>query len=155
MTGFTADVALSTIVTTGTLQGIGLGLIWVPLSTIAFSTLTPSLRTQGAALVSLIRNLGSSTGISITIYLLGRNTHISHAELAERLTPFDGPLRALPPSSSWTLDSPMGRALLDQEVQRQAATIAYVNDFYLLMIVALIALPLLMFLRAVPRRAAD
>lgn len=153
MTGFTADVALSTIVTNGALQGIGLGLIWVPLSTIAFSTLTPALRTQGAALVSLIRNLGSSTGISIMIYLLGRNTHVSHAELVERITPFDGPLRALPPSSPWTLDSATGLALLDQEIQRQAATIAYINDFYLLMVVALIAMPLLVFLRPVPKGA--
>jgi DHA2 family multidrug resistance protein len=147
MTGFTADVDLMTIVATGALQGVGLGLIWVPLSTVAFSTLAPDLRTQGTALVSLVRNLGSSTGISIVIYLLGRNTRISHAELTERVTSFSPAVRDLATSSLWTLTTPTGRAALDLEILRQATTISYINDFKLLMIVALVALPLLLFLR--------
>lgn len=153
MTGFTADVGVTEIITTGITQGIGLGLIWVPLSTIAFATLPGDLRTQGAALVSLIRNLGSSMGISFVIYMLGRNTQVVHSELVEHLTPFAGAVRDMSQSSLWNLSTPAGRAALNDEVMRQATTISYINDFMLLMTVALIAIPLLPLLRRPTRHA--
>ena len=82
MTGFTPDVSEWTLIRTGILQGMGLGFMFVPLSTITFATLPGHLRTQGTALYSLIRNIGSSIGISLVIFLLTRNTQLVHAELA-------------------------------------------------------------------------
>ena len=74
MTAFTPDVSQWTLVRTGVLQGMGLGFMFVPLSTITFATLPGTLRTQGTALYSLMRNIGSSIGISLVIFLLTRNT---------------------------------------------------------------------------------
>src|SRR5438128_6113371 len=98
MTGFTPNVSQWTLIRTGILQGMGLGFMFVPLSTITFATLPGNLRTQGTALYSLIRNIGSSIGISLVIFLLTRNTQLVHAELAGHVTPFNDALAAVPPS---------------------------------------------------------
>src|SRR5438128_6977987 len=103
MTGFTPDVSQWTLIRTGVLQGMGLGFMFVPLSTITFATLTPEFRTQGTALYSLFRNIGSSIGISFVIFLLGRNTQVMHAELVEHVTPFNDALQNGGASRIWDL----------------------------------------------------
>jgi DHA2 family multidrug resistance protein len=152
MTGFNIDVGRAAIVRTGIVQGMGLGFIFVPLSTITFSTLEPHLRTAATSLYSLMRNLGSSIGISLVIWLLGRNTQVLHAQLGEHVTPFDAFLRHLP--APWDLATAAGRAALDAEITRQALTIAYLNDFRLMMLVALATLPFVFLLRRAGHRAA-
>ncbi len=147
MTGFTPDVSQWTLIRTGVVQGMGLGFMFVPLSTITFSTLPPMLRTQGTALYSLIRNIGSSVGISIVIFLLTRNTQIVHAELVGSVTPFNDALREFGPSQFWNMATTVGRAALDAEVTKQASVVAYADDFKLMMLVALTALPLIFLLR--------
>src|SRR4029077_1160720 len=92
MTGFTPDVAERTLIWTGLVQGLGLGFLFVPLSTMTFATLRAEYRTQGTAVFSLVRNLGSSIGISIVIFLLGYNTQVVHSALVEQVTPFRMPL---------------------------------------------------------------
>ena len=67
MVGWTPDTPARTIAIDSIGQGVGLGLVFVPLNTIAFATLSPAVRTDGAALWTLIRNLGSSVGISLVI----------------------------------------------------------------------------------------
>ena len=89
MAGWTADVPEAMIVSCGVLQGFGLGLVFVPISTVAYSTLPMAARTEAAGIFSLMRNIGSSVGISIVMTLLSRGTQINHAELAERITAFD------------------------------------------------------------------
>ncbi len=147
MTGFTTDVSRATFVVTGALQGLGLGLMFVPLSTVTFATLSPALRTQGTALFSLSRNIGSSVGISIVSFLLTRNMQIVHADLAVNATPFNEALRQGGAAHIWNLTTLAGRAALDLEIQRQAAIIAYADDFKFMMFLALAALPLTLLLR--------
>ncbi len=147
MTGFTPDISQWTLVRTGVLQGMGLGFMFVPLSTITFATLPGTLRTQGTALYSLMRNIGSSIGISLVIFLLTRNTQIVHAELAGHVTPFNDALSAVAPSHFWNMATTVGRAALNAEVTKQATVVAYANDFKLMMIVALVALPLIFLLK--------
>jgi MFS transporter, DHA2 family, multidrug resistance protein len=147
MTGFTPDVSEWTLIRTGILQGLGLGFMFVPLSTITFATLPGSLRTQGTALYSLVRNIGSSIGISLVIFLLTRNTQLVHAELAGRVTPYNDALSALASGRIWDMATTLGRAALNAEVTKQAAVVAYANDFKLMMVVALVALPLIFLLR--------
>ena len=86
MSGFTPDVSQWTIVRTGFTQGLGFGLIFVPLSTVTFATLPPEWRTEATGLFSLMRNLGSSIGISIVVSLLASNTQANHAEIAANVT---------------------------------------------------------------------
>ncbi len=155
MTFFTPDVSQWTLIRTGVLQGMGLGLMFVPLSTITFGTLPAALRTQGTALYSLVRNIGSSIGISLVIFLLTRNTQLVHAELAGHVTPFNDAL-ALPATARiWNMATTAGRAALNAEVTRQAAIVAYADDFKLMMVVALLALPLVFLLRPAKARAGE
>ncbi|MEO8558788.1 MAG: DHA2 family efflux MFS transporter permease subunit [Rhodospirillales bacterium] len=147
MTGFTPDVSQNTLIWTGVVQGLGLGFIFVPLSTVTFSTLSPAYRTQGASLFALTRNIGSSIGISIVIFLLGRNTQIVHSELAVHANALNDLFRAPNVAAIWSLGSEAGRLALNAEVTRQATIIAYANDFKLMMWVALGAMPLVLLLR--------
>jgi DHA2 family multidrug resistance protein len=148
MTGFSLDIGTHDLVRTGITQGLGLGFIFVPLSTITFATLQARLRTDATALYSLVRNLGSSVGISIVVALLSQNTQINHAELAGNVTPYNKVFHLPGVPAIWNLAHPAGLAAFDAEVNRQAAMIAYVNDFKLMMIVTLVALPLLFLVRA-------
>ena len=147
MTGFTPDVSKWTLVRTGIVQGLGLGFMFVPLSTITFATLAPAYRTQGTALFSLLRNLGSSIGISFVTFLLARNTQIMHADLAAHVTPFNQALREGAAARIWNLGTLAGRAALDGEITRQATIVAYANDFKLMMLVTLAAMPMIVLLR--------
>jgi DHA2 family multidrug resistance protein len=153
MTGFSLDIGVSDLVRTGITQGLGLGFIFVPLSTVTFATLPARLRTDATALYSLVRNIGSSVGISIVVALISQNTQINHAELASNVTPYNKVFQLPGVPSFWNLASPAGLAAFDAEVNRQAAMIAYIDDFKLMMIVTLLAVPLLLLMR-VKRRAA-
>ena len=149
MAGFDLNVSTWTIVHTGIVQGLGLGLIFVPLSTITFTTLAPHYRNEGTAMFSLMRNLGSSVGVSIMITLLGRGTQVNHAILGEHVNPYNPAFTA-----TWTDHSARGLQLLNGEVTRQAAAIAYLDDYRSMMIIILLAIPLLALLRGPRAQAA-
>ncbi len=93
MTGWTPDVSQTTIVVTGFIQGAGLGLLFVPLTTVTFATLAAEYRGDGTGLYNLSRNIGSSVGISLVAYLLTRNVQVNHERDRE-------PRHALQPRSS-------------------------------------------------------
>jgi MFS transporter, DHA2 family, multidrug resistance protein len=143
MSLFTPDVSTAAIIRTGIVQGLGLGLVFVPLSTSTFATLPPRYRTQGTAFFNLMRNLGSSVGISVMGFLLTRYSTMMHSAIAENINPFRGPIRNLHPS----LMSASARASLDLQVTEQAAAIGYANDFLLMMYAALFLIPLVLLLR--------
>ena len=155
MTGFTPNVSEWTLIRTGILQGMGLGFMFVPLSTITFATLPGHLRTQGTALYSLVRNIGSSIGISLVIFLLTRNTQIVHAELTGHVTPLNDALAAVASGRIWDMATTLGKAALNAEVTKQASVVAYANDFKLMMIVALVALPLIFLLKRAKARPGE
>ena len=92
MAGFTNDTTAWTIVTTGMLQGFGVGFVFVPLSTVAFTSLPGHLRTEGSAILTLVRNIGSSIGISAVIAQLTQKSTMMHARLVEGVTPFNDAL---------------------------------------------------------------
>jgi MFS transporter, DHA2 family, multidrug resistance protein len=153
MVGFNLDTSQYDIVESGIIQGLGLGFIFVPLSTITFSTLEPKFRTEAAGLFSLLRNIGSSIGISVVTALLSENTQVNHADIAQHVSPYKLMMQDGFLPQAWSLDTAPGLAALNGEVTRQAATIAYLNDFQFMMWVTLAAVPLLMFLRR-PARSA-
>jgi MFS transporter, DHA2 family, multidrug resistance protein len=147
MSGFTTEVPIQTLVRTGVTQGLGLGFIFVPLSTVTFSTLAPHFRNEGTAMFSLMRNIGSSIGISIVVTLLAQNTQVNHASIADAMTPFRSALQQPWLLQVWNWHAASGAAALNEEVTRQAATIAYLNDFTFMMWVTLLSAPLLLLLR--------
>jgi DHA2 family multidrug resistance protein len=145
MTGFTPQMDDYDIILSGVIQGLGLGLVFVPLSTVAFATLAPSFRTDAASLFSLVRNLGSSIGISIVTVILTRNIAINHAELSTSINPFNPNLWTVSPGAAQ--GDPASLAMMDGLVTAQAAMISYIDDFKLMMIVTLAAIPLALLLR--------
>ena len=153
MAGFTSEVGIREIVASGLVQGIGIGFIFVPLSAAAFATLAPRYRNEGASMFSLVRNVGSSIGISIVMTILGQQAQRAHAGLAESMTLFRSALHAPGVPTLWDLTTSTGVRALNGEVAHQALTIAYLNDFRLMMYMTLLATPLLLLLRAPPKRA--
>ena len=144
MSGYTFEMSEGVVIWTGFVQGLGLGLISVPLTTATFSTLDPMLRGDGTSIYSLSRNIGSSIGISFVQAQLTRNTQIAHSSLVEHVNPFNPLLQA---GSHWNTATASGLAALNAEVTRQASMIGYVDAFRLLMLLALSVLPFLLLMK--------
>ena len=152
MTGFSLYMNMNLLLVSGVLQGFGLGFVFTPLSTITFSTLSRQHLTQGTAIFSLMRNIGGSVGVSIVEMLLVENTQVIHSRLVEHIRP-DNPMAQAPfLAAPYSLTDPSGVAALNAEITRQAQMIAYINDFYFMVIIIVIALPLILLLRR-PSRA--
>jgi DHA2 family multidrug resistance protein len=147
MTSFTADISGSAIVMTGLIQGFGLGFIFPPLTTLTFTTLEPRFRNDGTALFSLMRNLGSSIGISIVITYLVEKTQTNHAIFADSINAFSQPLQLAIQNKLVDVQSAEGLALINAAVTKEAATLAYLQDFRLMMWITLAAMPILLLLR--------
>ncbi len=149
MAGFTSEVSSWDIIRTGLIQGFGLGFIFVPLSTLSFSTLPARLRNEGTAMYSLSRNIGSSIGVSIVFAMLSRNSQANHAGLASFATPFHPPLADAVARGLVDTSTPAGLALFDAQVTHQAVTLAFLQDFRLIMWFTLAAMPLALLLKPV------
>ncbi|KAF1029038.1 MAG: Multidrug export protein EmrB [Burkholderia plantarii] len=150
MMQYTIVLSEADIIWPGLIQGFGLGFVFVPLSALAFSTLTPELRADGTATYSLMRNIGSSIGISIVQTLMTRGTQVSHADLAANVTPFNPAVQALLASGN-----PVDLALLERSITQQASMIAYLNDFKLMFVATLLMLPLLLLVRPARRTSVE
>jgi DHA2 family multidrug resistance protein len=148
MTGWTPDIAQWRIVAVIMVQGLGLGFIFLPLQVLAFATLPPRYRTDGASLFSLFRNIGAAIGVSVTSSLLAHNTQVLHAEIGSAVTPFN---RALHDGGAvaraWDPLHAHGAAALDKIVNQQAQIIAYVDDYRMMVFTTLSSLLLLLLMR--------
>lgn len=157
MTQWTLMMGQSPFIITGFIQGIGLGLIFIPLNITAFATLAPRYRTEASSLMNLCRNIGASVGISMVTALLARNIQTNHQELGEHITSqtFDSVDPAMSSMLGSTGETVM--AVMNAEVTRQAAMIAYLDDFKLMMILTAVAIPLVLLLKRPgrPGRSAE
>jgi DHA2 family multidrug resistance protein len=149
MTGFYLQMDHSMVVWSGLLQGLGSGMVYVPLASLAFATLAPAMRNEGTAIFSLVRNIGSSIGIAVVTTMLIRNTQLMHSRLAESITPYFDPWH---PATSATA---AGMAMVNHIVTNQATMIAYNNDFKMMMILTVCAIPLLVLMRAAKQAPGD
>ncbi len=147
MAGYTPQVTEWEIIVPGFIQGLGLGFISVPLTTMTFSTLDRGLRPDGTAIYSLSRNIGSSIGISVMQSLFVRNSSTMHASLSSYVSA--QALMAHPDALSHVFDlhGQAGIAALNALVDDQAAFVAYLNDFRLMLWMTLAAIPCLIFMR--------
>jgi DHA2 family multidrug resistance protein len=147
MTHFSLEMGQGPIIVSGIVQGLGLGLMFVTVQSLAFATLAPQLRTNAASLLNLARNIGGSIGISLVAALLTRNIQTAHADMAGRIT--EQTLPALTSGIVAQLGLPASSvlAMADAEINRQAAFIAYLNDFWLMMWITFAAIPLVLLLR--------
>jgi DHA2 family multidrug resistance protein len=142
MTGWTDQTAAPEIITISILQGFGFGLVFVPLSTVAFLTLPNHLRTDGTSMLTLLRNVASSVGISIVIAQLTEGGRRVYAILSEHINPFNNALQMPDVRRLIDLSSDGGRALADAVVGIQAQIIAFSRDYQLVMFFILASIPL-------------
>jgi DHA2 family multidrug resistance protein len=152
MMNFDLSMSTTPFIISGFIQGLGIGLLFVPLSTLAFATIPAHLRPEGSSLYTLIRNMGSAVGISIMQALVVANTQTVHSRLAAGVIPAD-PMVQADLAHRFDLTSPVGLAALNGEVTRQATMVAYIDDFKLMLFITVACMPMLLLMRK-PRAGA-
>uniref|UniRef100_B0SY69 Drug resistance transporter, EmrB/QacA subfamily n=1 Tax=Caulobacter sp. (strain K31) TaxID=366602 RepID=B0SY69_CAUSK len=144
MTQFTLGMDTRLIIVSGFLSGVGTGLIFVPLSTIAFATVRPQHRAEGAGLFTLIRNIGSAAGISIMQARFVSGIEVHHAKLVEHARP-DNPLfHAYAPLVFQAQDA---MARFNGVITRQASMLSYIDDFQLMLGITILCAPMILLMR--------
>jgi DHA2 family multidrug resistance protein len=146
MTHFDLAMSSTPFVTTGILQGLGIGLLFVPLSVTAFATLSPALRSEGTSVYTLVRNLGSSVGISVMEALDTQQTAVAHSDMAAHVQPGNpvfnaGMSASMSPSTSSGLDA------LNGMITQQAAMVGLIDVFKLMLLMTIGVAPLLLLMR--------
>jgi DHA2 family multidrug resistance protein len=129
------------------LQGFGVGVLWVPITMVTFSTLKPAAVAEGSAVYHMVRNVGSSIHISLSITLAVRMTRTNYAEIAPAVSPYNEALSMPWVAGGWSASTPEGLAALGREVARQAAMIGYIDAFVFFIATALVVLPLVLLVR--------
>ena len=142
MTGWTDQTGVTEIVTISIVQGFGFGLVFVPLSTVAFLTLPNHLRTDGTSMLTLMRNVASSIGISLVIAQLTEGSRRTYAILSEHVNPFNHAMQMPDVRGMIDMTTDKGRAMMDVMVNLQAQIIAFSHDYQMVMLFTLCAIPL-------------
>lgn len=147
MTRWSLVMGSTPIIVSGVIQGLGMGLCFMPVNSMAFSTLSSRYRTEGASILNLFRSLGGSIGISIVTAVLGQNVQTSHADLSSHIT--SSSLSAVDPATAdrFGVYGEAAMAMVNAEVNRQALMIAYLDDFKLIMFILVCALPIILMMR--------
>ncbi len=147
LASFNVDVPPDTIAWAGIIQGIGSGMMWVPLVTMTFATLPEKFMPDGSSIFHLLRNFGTSIFISLSFVVVVRTARISYAELAENISPYKEALRFPAVTGGWNLETVDGLARIGTEIDRQARMVGYDNAFLMYAIVCFASLPLLLLVR--------
>jgi DHA2 family multidrug resistance protein len=137
MTSWTPDIDVTSISIVTFVQGMGMGLVFVPMNLVAFATLAPNLRTDGAGLSNLMRNIGSAVGVSITTTVLSNSVQTIHAQLAHVASPFNRGLAVNAPSLMMNPEIPFGMGNLNSLIEYRAQVQAYANDFLFMFLISL------------------
>lgn len=151
MAGWNTEVGSWDVVWTGFVGGFGMGMVYVPLFTLSFSTLPAEKRMHSAGLFQLNRNLGSSVAVAIFASLLAREIVINRSELTERITRTREAIQTGLIPEGWSLDSLQGLVRLDAELTQQASMLAYANSFYLIALITLAAAPMAFLFKRPPK----
>ena len=147
MSHFSLTMDSRPFVVSGVIQGLGIGLLFVPLSVTAFATLSPAMRSEGTAVYTLIRNMGSSVGISMMQALDTRQMAVAHADMAGKLSPGNPVQFGLLPPPGAAPGGNAGLAMLNAEITRQASMVALVDVFRLMLLLTICIAPLLLIMR--------
>ena len=143
---FNLSMTATPIMISGFIQGVGTGLMFAPLNTLGYATLSPTHRTEGTILSTMVRSLGSSAGISVIQALYVNNSGLSHARLTEKVATGD-PLLSTAVPAMMNPASPEGLAMLNAEVTRQGAMLAYANVFTWMAFVTILMLPVIFLMK--------
>jgi MFS transporter, DHA2 family, multidrug resistance protein len=142
MSGWTDQTGTNEIVVLSIMQGFGFGLVFVPLSTVAFLSIPPHLRTDGTSMLTLMRNVASSIGISIVISQLTEGSRRSYAILNEHINPFNHAIQMPDVRRLIDLSTDAGRAMADTMLKAQAQIISFSHDYQMVTLFILCSIPL-------------
>ena len=143
MAHFNIEVSIWDVGMAGAIQGLGVGLLWVPVTLVCFRTLSPALLPEGTAIFHLLRNIGSSIHISLSVAVVIHTAKMNYGRLVENISPYNENLSFDWILGGWSTESPIALAALGGEIQRQAAMIGYVNAFYMYALTSLAVIPLI------------
>lgn len=144
--GIDLNVDTGTLMLNSLVQGIAIGVIWVPLTLVTFSTISSANLAEGTAVYHLLRNIGSSFFISICVAEIVRSTSANYSRLIEMMNPFNRSL-ALPwVTGAWDHETLTGLAKLSKEIGRQASMLGYINAFGFYTLASALAIPLILFI---------
>jgi DHA2 family multidrug resistance protein len=147
MGGYNLDIGPAWVVWPGVVQGLGMGAVFVPLSTMAYGTLTREQADAGAGLFNLARTIGSSIGVSIAATWYTRFGQMAWNRLGGHINSFNPALYQWLSKMGLDISSPQAPALLAQELSRQASMLAFTQVFHMIALSFLIMAPLLLLLR--------
>jgi len=146
LTNLNLNAPLFDMCANGWLQGTAVGLIWTPIVTTAFRTLDQTLRAEGIAVMHLMRSIGSSFFISVSVTQVLRATSANYGRMAETVSPYNKTLSLPESMGGWNTDSVEGMARIAKEITRQAAMLGYMNAFVMYTVASVIAIPLVLML---------
>lgn len=147
LTGIEFNMPVYVLAWTGIVQGIGCGIMWVPLTIVSFATLPERLLPQGSAIFHLLRNFGTSIFVSLSVMLVVRTAKLNYSDMTEYVNPYNEILKLPGVLGAWNPDSVRGLAAIGGEIDRQARMIGYGNAFLLYTVAAFAIIPLLLLIR--------
>jgi MFS transporter, DHA2 family, multidrug resistance protein len=147
MTHYSLDVTTFWIIWPAAMQGLGLGLIFVPLSTIAYATMERSRIAEAAGIYSLVRTIGAAAGISVVTTLMTRQAQVMWNELGGHVTKYNPALLDYLRGLHLSPTDPHAIALLAGQIAQQAQMVAIVDVFTVTMWSFVAMLPLVFLLR--------
>jgi DHA2 family multidrug resistance protein len=148
MTGWSLYIESSQVVWTGLLQGLGVGMIFVPLSTLAFADIPPTEMDQATGTFNLFRTVGASIGISIVSTILARMEQTNWNRLGGHISPYNPTLTNWLNHQGLSINDPLTPQLLATELQRQANMVAFLDVFWFITLSFLAMAPLLFLLKS-------
>jgi DHA2 family multidrug resistance protein len=147
MLTFDLNITMDILILNSLVQGFSVGMIWVPLSVVAFDTLAPSDRAEASAVFHLLRNIGSSFFISLSIAEIVRATGANYSRMTEMISPYNTTLSLPWATGAWDFGSVVGLAKVAKEINRQAAMIGYLNAFVMYAMASGLGLVLVLIVR--------
>ena len=147
MMTFDLNVTMQILVLNSALQGFAVGVVWVPMTMVAFDTLDPKNRAEASSVFHLLRNIGSSFFISLSIAEIVRTTGANYSRMTEMITPYHHALAMPSVTGGWTFDTVPGLAKVANEIARQSAMLGYLNAFMMYTVASGIAIALVLMVR--------
>ena len=147
LANFDINMTTAGVAWASAIQGFGVGLSWVPLTIVMFSNIDPKFVPEGTAVLHLLRNIGSSIYISLTITIVIRSTSTNYADFTNFINPFNEIFLYRGGMGFWNSETFFDLKNLSSEIERQSAMIGYINAFYFLAVTGFLALPLILFVK--------
>ena len=147
MLTFDLNVTMEILVINSAIQGFAVGVVWVPITVVAFDTLESKHYAEAASIFHLLRNIGSSFFISLSIAEIVRTTGANYSRMTEMITPYNRALTAPGLTGAWSFDSIPGLAKVANEIARQSVMIGYLNAFMMYTVTSALAVVFVLMVR--------